>query len=414
MASYALLRRDAQKAYEKKNSKGALVVLENMLASAPSQDDLLATLDLRVSVYLKLNDKVSARKDAAQMVRINRADGRGYLRLGQLERLGDDPAASIKWYEHGLKKVPESDKLHAYISAQHVKTLAMLKSQTVISNPVDPFKKLPAEVIEMIVRFFNYREAVICLGVSKTWQNMLHAHSTLRNSLDFSHVGKGKLITFLGMKAALRRSQKAERPILVVAKNLTQSAARHLKETMERWIHYTKMQHFEVDYPSDGSDQSPNISFQSLQWQRFQLRTLVFGPEHTITMDTVYKILQSCETLENAAFLSVRRGSGNLEAESWARSKSVSRPNLTSLTIQGIKRNATSRPLAMPVRPRLCRILLRIANTRIGRVSPTICRASASRSQEYLDRAGCRDIICCIRLFVPQIFTIFRLLETAN
>src|SRR5450432_211973 len=102
MAAYSLLRRDVHKAYEKKNYNDALAILENMLASAPSQDDILATLDLRVSVYLKLNDKVSARKDAAQMVRINRTDGRGYLRLGQLERLGDDLAASIKWYEHGL------------------------------------------------------------------------------------------------------------------------------------------------------------------------------------------------------------------------------------------------------------------------------------------------------------------------
>ena len=375
MATYSLLRRDVHQAYEKKDYKGALAILQNMLASAPSQDDLLAALDLRVSAHLKLNDKASARKDAAQMVRINRADGRGYIRLGQLERLGGDHAASIKWYEHGLKQVPESNRLHAYITAQHIKTLAMLKSQTVVSNRMDPFKKLPVEIIEMIVRLFNYREAVICLGVSKTWQNMLHTYSSLRDSLDFSQVGKGKLVTFTGIKAALRRSQKAERPTLVVAKNLTQPAARHLKETMERWIHYIKMQHFEVDYPSNGSDQSPNISFQSLQWQRFQLRTLVFGPDHTISMDTVYRILQSCDALRNAAFLSVGRGSGNLEASSWARSTSVSRPNLTSLTIQGIKGKIASSPLAIPVRPeltRLCRFLWRIANTKTGRVFRTI------------------------------------------
>jgi hypothetical protein len=407
MAAYSLLRRDVHKAYEKKNYNDALAILENMLASAPSQDDILATLDLRVSVYLKLNDKVSARKDAAQMVRINRTDGRGYLRLGQLERLGDDLAASIKWYEHGLKKVPASDRLHAYITSQHVKTLAMLKSQTVVSNPVDPFKKLPAEIIEMILQFFNYREAVICLRVSKTWQNMLHTYSTLRNALDFSQVGKDKLVTFPGIKAALRRSQKAERPILVVAKNLTQPAARHLKETMERWIHYIKMRHLEVDYPSDGSDQSPNINFQSLQWQRFQLRTLVFGPDHTIVMDTVYKILQSCETLQNAAFLSVGRGSGNLDAGSWAQSTSVSRPNLTSLAIQGIKGNTPCRPLIMPVRPRLGRFLLRIANMKIGRVSRPIWPATASHSQEYVDRTGCCVPLCCIQLVVPRIFTIF-------
>jgi F-box domain len=353
MAESSLLRRDAQKAYERKDYKEAQVNLKKILESGLAQDELLTALDLRISIYLKLNDNVSARKDATQMIRTNRADARGYLRLGQLERLTANHAAAVKWYEHGLKKVPNNDELHAYITAQYVKTLAILKAQTVASKPVDPFKRLPAEIIEMVVRLFSYREAVICLRVSKTWRQVLHTYSTLRNTLDFSHVGKGKLVTFPGIKAALRRSQKAERPILVIAKNLTPPAARRLKETMERWIHYIKMQHFEVDYPSDGSDQPPNISFQSLQWHRFQLRTLVFGSEHTISIDTVYNILQSCEILQNATFLSVGRGSGNLSANSWARSTAVSRPNLISLTVQGLRKAAPSLSLAVPVRPSL-------------------------------------------------------------
>jgi F-box/TPR repeat protein Pof3 len=364
MAESSLLRRDAQKAYEKKDYKGALAALEKILASGPSNDELLATLDLRVSIYMKLDDKVSARKDATQMIRTNRADGRGYLRLGQLERLTDDHAAAIKWYEHGLKKVAERDRLHAYITAQHVKTTAMLKAKTVVSKPADPFAKLPAEIIEMIVRFFNYREAVICLRVSKTWRQVLHTYSTLRNTLDFSHVGKGKLVTFAGIKAALRRSQKAERPILVVAKDFTQPAARYLKKTMERWIHYTKMQHFEVDCPGDTT-----IDFQSLQWHQFQLRTVVFGSQHKISLDTVYKILQSCEALQKAVFLSVWPSSSNKEVDPWVQSTVVSRPNLVLLTIE--RAHAMGRQplsLVMPVGPSLCRVLSIIADIRTGQV----------------------------------------------
>jgi F-box/TPR repeat protein Pof3 len=192
MAESSLLRRDAQKAYEKKEYRMALAILEKALASEPSRDDLLASLDLRVSISLKLDDKVSARKDATHMIRMNRADGRGYLRLGQLERLTDDYAAAIKWYEYGLKNVPEGDRLRAYITAQHVKTMAVLKAQTVLSKPVDPFTELPAEIIQMIVAFLNYREATVFLRVSKTWHSVLSTYSVLRNTLDFSDVAKGR------------------------------------------------------------------------------------------------------------------------------------------------------------------------------------------------------------------------------
>jgi hypothetical protein len=369
MAESSQLRRDAQKAYERRDYKGALAVLKAILASGPSQGDLLAALDLRVSIFLKLDDKVSARKDATHMIRTNRADGRGYLRLGQLERLAADHVAAIKWYEHGLKKIPENDRLHAFIIAQHAKTTAMLKAHTVASKPVDPFTKLPAEINEMIVRFLTYREAVLCLRVSKTWRHMLQTYSTLRNTLDFSQVGKDKLVTFAGIKAALRRSQKAQRPILVIAKNLTLPAARHLKETMERWIHYTKMQHFEVDHPLNGDHQASNVDFQFLQWHQFQLRTVFFGSGHAISLDSVYKILWSCDALQEAVFLSVKPAANNSEADYWMQSTAMSRPNLTSLTIQGFSQifvGDQHRPFSVPVCEVFCRVSAGLADITEG------------------------------------------------
>ena len=342
-------RREAQKFYENKNYSGALAILDKALASPLTQDELIATLDLRISIRLKLGDKASARKDATQMIRTNRADGRGYLRLGQLERLTDDHSAAIKWYEQGLKKVPEGDRLRAYITTQHTKTTTLLKELTVLSKPMDPFTNLPAEIIEMIVASFNYREAAICLSVSKTWRHVLPTYSVLRNTIDFSHVGKGKFVTFSGIKAALRLSQKAERPVLVVAKSLTQPAARHLKETMERWIHYTKMQHLEVGCPSS-PDLPTNVDFQSLQWHRFQLRTLIFGPEHIILLNTLFKILQSCDALQHAIFSSVESSLPELKEDSWVHSVAVSKPNLRILAIHGSNRlSRTYFQLAIPV-----------------------------------------------------------------
>jgi F-box/TPR repeat protein Pof3 len=193
MVGPSQFRREAQKAYENKEYTEALAILDKALASGPfPQDEALAVLDLRVSIFLKLDDRVTARKIATQMVRTNRADGRGYIRLGQLERLTRDYAAAMTWYDYGLKKVPKSDKLHAYIIVQHTKTMALLKAQTVLSKPVDPFAKLPAEIVEMVVSFFNYQEAVLCLRVSKMWRHVFSTYSVLRNTLDFSHVGKGR------------------------------------------------------------------------------------------------------------------------------------------------------------------------------------------------------------------------------
>src|SRR2546421_5712878 len=329
MAELPQYRREAQQSYEKKDYCGALAILEKALASRPSQDDLIAILDLRVSVYLKLDDKVSARKDATVMIRTNRADSRGYLRLGQLERLAGDNAGALKWYDHGLKKVPKGDRLHAYIVAQHTKTTGLVKAQTVFSKAADPLSKLPVEIVEMIVASLNYREAVVCLRVSKTWRQVLSTYSVLRNTLDFSCVGQGKLVSFAGIKAALGRSQKAEPPVVVIAANMTPPAARHLKQTMDRWIHYTKMSHFEVQHAA-----MDFVGYESLQWKRFNLRAVVFGGEHTVSLDTIYNILQSCEALERAVFSSIEP-SKSIKAQSWAQSITVSRPALRSLTLAG-------------------------------------------------------------------------------
>lgn len=158
------------------------------------------------------------------------------------------------------------------------------------------------------------------------------------------------------MKSALRRSQKGERPVLVIAANLTQPAARHLKETMDRWIHYTKMRHFEVNYPPTEVDQPSGVNFQFLQWHRFNLRTVVFGEEHQVDLSMFYKILQSCEGLEKASFMSLtnRRNHTSADAWAWVHSSTVNRPNLVSLIMRWAQRpGGPSHPCSIPVGPKV-------------------------------------------------------------
>jgi hypothetical protein len=146
------------------------------------------------------------------------------------------------------------------------------------------------------------------------------------------------VVSFASMKSALRRSQKGERPVLVIAANLTQPAARYLKETMDRWIHYTKMRHFEVNCPLTEVDQPSDVNFQFLQWHRFNLRTVVFGEEHQVDLNMFYKILQSCEGLEKANFMSLTTNHrSHTSADAWVHSITVNRPHLVSLIMQGVQ-----------------------------------------------------------------------------
>lgn len=172
------------------------------------------------------------------------------------------------------------------------------------------------------------------------------------------------VVSFAAMRAALRRSQKAERPVVVVAAHLTRSAARHLKQTLDRWIHYTKMQHFEVHHPSDDRMQS-SVDFQFLQWHRFNLKTVVFGVDHPVRMDIFYKIMQSCEGLQKATFMALSSLPEDAPADAWVQSTVASRPNLVSLIMQG---PSPTGPSKIPVCPSVSRVLSVITDVRTAHI----------------------------------------------
>ena len=159
------------------------------------------------------------------------------------------------------------------------------------------------------------------------------------------------VVSFASMKSALRRSQKGERPVLVIAANLTPPAARYLKENIDRWIHYTKMRHFEVNYPLTEVDQPSDVNFQFLQWHRFNLHTVVFGEEHQVDLSMFYKILQSCEGLKKANFMSLTNRRNHASADAWVHSTTVNRPNLVSLIMRGAPGPGGSLTCSIPVGP---------------------------------------------------------------
>ena len=69
-------------------------------------------LDVRAATFEKLNDLQSALKDARMMIKLAKADPRGYLRAGKaLQRSLKAPTA-LQIYEYGLRSVPVSSPLY--------------------------------------------------------------------------------------------------------------------------------------------------------------------------------------------------------------------------------------------------------------------------------------------------------------
>jgi hypothetical protein len=65
------------------------------------------------------------------------------------------------------------------------------------------------------------------------------------------------------------------------------------------------------------------------------LHTVVFGEEHQVDLSMFYKILQSCEGLEKANFMSLTNRRNHTPADAWVHSSTVNRPNLVSLIMRG-------------------------------------------------------------------------------
>ena len=329
---------EAEKAYEQKDYAKALAALDQGLTTARSpgvdQHNLLSILDLQVATYLRLDKLDAANQSALSMIKSNKADGRGYLRCGQLQQRREDYTAANVWYERGLEHVAASDHLHSAILAQHEKNSAKLQLQAALSKPDDPFRVLPVDVLEMIIAFFSYREVVSLLRVSKGWQWILFNSHVLRNTIDFRLVGREKKVSSYAMESSLRRISDRPASILVGA-DLTHLAAEHLKSSLERWINFTGLHRFEIDLPCRRGSTYP--SFASLPWHRYNLKSVNFGLRHSIHLNSVYRILQSCEALQKATFKSIEgpRQCEMEDSDSWKSNSSIVRPNMTALFMQG-------------------------------------------------------------------------------
>lgn len=288
------LQKTGRALYEAKKYATALDTFSRaiVLARKWSPSDAFTILDQCVAVHVKLGNIDLARKDAMSMIRTKRSDGRGYLRCGQLDRLQDNPSAALRWYEHGLKQVPHSDPLHSALKGQRDKTQILLDHKLILSNSRDPVSVLPAELLQFVVAFLDYIDAIRALRVSKAWNVTLLRLKPLTDTIDFRSAKK--VINYKMMAAALKRLGPS--PKVLIMKDLAGPAIGILRLNLERWRNYTQLQELTIS--------SKLFGLELLPFEKYNLKSLTIG--HGRVRDhMVVEILKACRSLEVARFVNI-------------------------------------------------------------------------------------------------------------
>jgi hypothetical protein len=257
-----------------------------------SQDRLLY-LDQRISILLKLKRIPDAFQDAKSMVRENRKDGRGYVRCGQLCSLNNDLAAAAKWYEHGVKNVPPTDRLHATLVTRLERTRDDIKRKLVTHNARDPFVSLPLEVVEMIVQCLSHRTLVSMTRVSKAWKTLLCSLPPLADTIEFSDATSK--VSYHSFRATLRRLKRYPRK--AVLENFAQPVWVPLQEHLKRWFQKNCLEYLALDHLGWPADLTP------IKNNRLVVLKLI--GEGTILLRQVASIIVSSPHLEELSIKGV-------------------------------------------------------------------------------------------------------------
>lgn len=300
------LQKAGQGAYENKRYEEALDFFSKAIISARkwSPSDVLPILDQRVAVHVKLGNLGEARKDAMSMIRSTKSDGRGYLRCGQLDRLEDNPSAALRWYEHGMKQVPKSDRLYESIEAQIVKTKILLDKKLMFSKSKDPVSILPAELVQFVVAYLEYVDIVRALRVSKAWKVTLLRLRPLIDTVDFSK--SRKIINYKVMVAALKRLGPT--PKTLIMNDLAEPATNLLRMNLERWRNYTQLEELAIS--------STLFGLGLLPFEKYSLKSLTMK-NGRVRDHMIVEIMKACRMLQIARFSNVRGCLSSHHNASW-------------------------------------------------------------------------------------------------
>lgn len=292
--SYLYLLKKGKKCILSKQYKAALLVLEEAVLRALREPNvkpslLISILDLRVEAHIKQKDLEAAGRDARDMVRYDRADSRGYLRCGQLGRLKDDTVEAQRWYQQGLKNVPQATDGYTKLESMSSKTMCAIAASPRKSQ--DPLTVLPIDLIYMVFCYLEFYEATSCLRVSKIWRNILLVTRSLWKTLDLT--GTQKDVTVKNIQACIRRLPSP--PTTVRLDKLTTPATIYMRPYLERWM---AVEHFTINNPGV-------FKFDSAYKISKVCKSLHVGERCPIYFKIVDEILHCCNALKKARFDSI-------------------------------------------------------------------------------------------------------------
>ncbi|EHY56290.1 hypothetical protein ABEF92_007367 [Exophiala dermatitidis] len=249
-------------------------------------------LDLRTALHIRLGHDELALKDAKAMIRIDRTDGRGYIRCGQIERRLGNRSAAQKFYEHGLKQVSAFHQYTQLIARELAAVKDELRTMTLLANAKDPMTTLPLEIVNIILGYLPYRQHMQMLRVCKAWNRMLRTLPPLTDTLAFP--GAERAITPKMLHAALRRLKE---PTTISACHLTEASSQILSRTLQRYQSLPMLQTLEI--------QDKWISVTGLPFSKYDLKSIIFGSSTAVPFDVIPKILKDCPNVEVAQFRNV-------------------------------------------------------------------------------------------------------------
>ncbi|KAF7887604.1 hypothetical protein EAF00_009898 [Botryotinia globosa] len=214
--------------YQKKNYQHALTAFAEAVKIS-SGYLLLTALDHRAATYEKLDLLQPALKDAKEMLEVNEALSKGYLRCGKVLQLKGEHQLALEIYERGLRKVKvNADRERLTLQSMFDKLQRSLAPR----KTLDPLLYLPVELVEMIAQQLSMRERMRCLSVSKSWKRVLDSCPQLWTTLDTSVTRRR--VSQKSLRAYLMRADYTVDEAILRSDNLDVAKIQYLVRTCTR------------------------------------------------------------------------------------------------------------------------------------------------------------------------------------
>ncbi|KAF1988508.1 RNI-like protein [Aulographum hederae CBS 113979] len=274
-------RRESERCLRDHTFQQALDAVNKAIA-CPGGADNIPLLEIRSEALEKLGSGNSALSDAKQMVHIDKAYAKGYLRAGRILEARNEVKYlhhALGIYTYGLKHVPTTNKYYAHLKACHIRVERWLSP----GKRDDPFQVLPIELALACLKYMTLRDLTRARGVSKGWKAFLNGSPELWTKIDLSEAKRAVPSTFIRSCITLAK-QKVTR--VRFNNHSTPSTLRFLG------IKCQKLESLDFLRTNYGPS-----SFRDLVTTCRSLRRLKITHGTTVTLDSINYVLQHCPTL---------------------------------------------------------------------------------------------------------------------